>query len=864
MPGDQAVIGEAYIALRAKFDQFQRDLETLGANAGKYMAPVEKQFVKIGDKMAKIGGDMTRKVTLPVLAIGTVITKVAMDFETSMNRVAAITNATSGDMDRMSGLAKELGRTTQYTASQTADAMGYLALAGFKTDQILGAMPGTLQLAASAQLDLATAANITSNVLLGYNKKVSELGHVNDVLTKAMSSTNVDLQMLGESMKYAGPIASAMRLQFEEVTAAIGLMGNVGIQGSMAGTAIRGALSRLVNPSKEAAEVMGDLGMNIYDTNGKILPLVDIIRQLETSGADAADMLLIFGDRAGPAMQALVDQGADRLANLTKELENSGGTAERMAKQQMKGLRGALLELTSALEGLALVIADSGLLQWLTDLAKKVTEFVTKLIKTNPELFQLATKILLVVAAIGPLLSVFGYLISTVGRVIGVVGRLVTFGTRVYQAFQMVRGGAATFVEALKWLITPTGLWVAAILAVIAVGYLLYTHWDEISKWMVDKWNWVKDKAVAIWTGIANWFSEWWDELLIVFGGPLGWLVVLVVKNWDKISEVTEKVWNSISGWLGAKWEGIKSLATKIWDKMPEPVKKVWTSIYDATAKVWNSITNWLAEKWNAIVTGLERVFGGMIGAAGEIGRRIMQGVRDGINAIKLPVPTSQIDGMNNALGDADERINAVGKRMLVTNGITDDMIDTTGDYTDKVEVNSRALERWQEEQDGVTAAIKKTKEALSPIEKAIQGAESLGSGYKKFQTALRGGVSNYDEQLAVLSNITGKDLSVAQSMLDSVLRKQFLEGKINLKFEDDVPHLDRGGIVTEPTLALIGERRSEVVAPLEELPNYMPSAAGAGGAGIILDVHDNVFQDGTDAGNRIVAALHRVGLGRK
>ena len=305
-----------------------------------------------------------------------------------MNRVKAVSGAVGDQFEALRDQAKELGATTQFSATQAADAMGFLAQAGFEADEILGAMPSTLQLAAAANVDLATSADIASNVLSGYGLEVEQLGHANDVLVKAMTSTNTDLLQLGEAMKYAGPIASAAGISFEEAAAAIGLMGNAGIQGSMAGTSLRGAISRILSPTKEMADAMNAAGLSFTDSAGRLKPLDQIIQALEPHGNDAGLMMELFGQRAGPAMAALVSQGSNALTNLQSELVNSGGTAARIAGVQMEGFNGAMKSLKSAFEALQIAVGESGLLDFaaflvvgLANLTRGIVDFVGEIVE---------------------------------------------------------------------------------------------------------------------------------------------------------------------------------------------------------------------------------------------------------------------------------------------------------------------------------------------------------------------------------------------------------------------------------------------------------------------------------------------------
>ena len=231
-------LGKAVLDLGVDTSKLDRGLAQAKGSTGSAMSG-----------LSKIGVGAVAAVGVAVVGFGAQIAITAGNFEAGMNRVEAVSGATGEQFAALEQQAKDLGATTQFSASEAADAMGFLAQAGFEADEILGAMPGTLNLAAAANVDLATSADIASNVLSGYGLEVSELGHANDVLVATMTKTNTDLLQLGEAMKYAGPVASAAGVSFEGAAAAIGLMGNAGIQGSMAGTSLRGAISRILSPT---------------------------------------------------------------------------------------------------------------------------------------------------------------------------------------------------------------------------------------------------------------------------------------------------------------------------------------------------------------------------------------------------------------------------------------------------------------------------------------------------------------------------------------------------------------------------------------------------------------------------------------
>lgn len=340
---------------------------------------VGRSASRLESTTAKVGAAIKASFAVGAIAtagLGASVIKMAGDFEKNMNRVEALSGATGKQLKMLRDQAKDLGRTTQYGAAQSADAMAQLATAGLNVNQIYGAMPSVLSLASSEQLDLTRAAEIATNVLTGYGMKISEIPHAVDAMVKASVKANTSVDDLGEAFKYSGPIAHQAGLQFEEAVAATALMGNAGIKASMAGTALRGAVTRLLSPTKQITARLTSLGVSVSTSDGKLRPLTDIVGQLAKKGAKTGDIMTIFGQRAGPGMAALIQQGSAKLAGLTKELENSGGTAERIAKIQMKGWRGEVVRLKNAWEGLMIEIGDTGLLTGATKALTGVTTAV--------------------------------------------------------------------------------------------------------------------------------------------------------------------------------------------------------------------------------------------------------------------------------------------------------------------------------------------------------------------------------------------------------------------------------------------------------------------------------------------------------
>lgn len=589
-------------------------IDTTGWDRG--LGKMNKGLDGMGRKLQGVGRGLTLGLTAPIIGFGAAVFNIARNFQAGMNRVRALTGATGDDFEALTDQAKDLGLKTQFSATQAADAMGFLAQAGFETNEIIGAMPGTLTLAASAQIGLAEAADIVTNVLTGYGIEVEDIGRVTDVLVKSFTSANTDLVQLGQAMKFAGPVASAMGLQFEEVAAAIGLMGNAGIQATMAGTAIRGALVRLANPAKSVTKILNDLSIEVFNTDGSMVSLVTIIQQLEESGISAAQVMEIFGQRAGPAMLALLEQGSFALSEFTTELENSGGTAQRIADIQMEGLNGAIFRLKAAFEGLAIALADVGLLDFFVSTIEGITNFLLAVAGLDESLLQFILILAAVAAAIGPLLLIIGTLFIVMAAIsapiliiilviaaliIGIAALIVWWDDLVRivpalgVAWELIKKGlrvswdaivlAAKFMwEQLK------RLWEALPGIASAVGHALVVAWQATWDKITDLFNVFKDL----------WFGNWEDlynalkHAAIVFGKAIVVALAAVFKGLLVATEILQRVWIAslivVGNFLKKHFESIKTFLIALFKGLGNILIAPILLALEGLRQAWNAL----------------------------------------------------------------------------------------------------------------------------------------------------------------------------------------------------------------------------------------------------------------------------------
>ncbi|MGE6515201.1 phage tail tape measure protein [Lysinibacillus sphaericus] len=445
--------------------------------AGQRMQEVGGKLTAVGNSMKNIGRNMSMYITAPLATLGAGIVKIGMDFDSQMSKVSAVSGATGADFDALRVKAQDLGATTKFTATQVAEGMEYLALAGYNTNQILSATNGVLNLAAAGAMDLGMAADITTDVMSAFGMQAKEAGHAADIFAYAQANANTNVEQAGEAMKYLAPMANQMGWSMEEATAAVMKLADNGLKGSIAGQAFASSLGRLAKPTKQMRKTLDELNISFFDSNDNMKSLPDIIGHLEdkftglTMKQKSAALTTLFGAEAYKHWAILLESGSDTLAQYTKELENSDGTAQRMADTMVDNLAGSMLMLKSALEGLAIQFSDL-----IKDDIRALADWLTKMTGKFAELSDGTKKTILVVgglaAAIGPLVLIGGALISSAGTIITAMGSLaLSLG---------VAGGATTaFGAALAVVTGPIGLTVAAV-AALGVGAVIVAK--EVSK----------------------------------------------------------------------------------------------------------------------------------------------------------------------------------------------------------------------------------------------------------------------------------------------------------------------------------------------------------------------------------------------
>ncbi len=456
------------------------DLVARTSNFNRRLALVTNSLNKLRDRMESVSR-AARRMFLVSAAAATGATFAFASFEQQMARVKGLSGATEKEFAKLSATARRMGEETVFTANQAADAMGAFALQGFKTEEIIAALTPTLNLAAAAQLEMGQAAGITAGIMKGMKLDVSELGHVVDVLAKAATSSATDVPQLGEAMKALGPIAQASGASLEEVVGILKAFADVTITGSQAGTSLRNIFIRLQGGSSEVRKALDFLKVSIKDaTTGAMKPLADIVEELTgaMSQYDAvtrqALTTAIAGTRAAAAFTTILSLGADKLREYTRGLQDSAGTAQRLADVQINTLTGSFKLLVSAITELGIALGEKfGVAARASiDLFKKLTDSVNELSD--------ATKTL--IAVIGGsfiVLTAFGALASPLLKVLAGL----TFAVGVFKNAMLVLFGTILVVEfAILKLIVAMNPLVAVLLVLAAYLTIAAKKWEEYKR----------------------------------------------------------------------------------------------------------------------------------------------------------------------------------------------------------------------------------------------------------------------------------------------------------------------------------------------------------------------------------------------
>lgn len=590
----------------------EKGLANLNKKVGKAEQSMKKfgdKTKEIGDKMNDVGKNLTAKVTAPLMGLGALAGMTFANFDDSMRAV----NATLGDklgksteeaeknMQALRDKAQELGASTAFSASQAADGMNKLALAGWDTNQILAATGPMLDLASASQMDLAQAADIVTDQMTAFGLGADKATMATDVFAKVQSSANTDVAGLGEALKMTGSNSAAAGMDLQQTSAILGSLANASIKGSSAGTSLNAMLRDLKKGAEDGVVSFGEFDVQLYNSDGTMRDLTSVLADVEKGTAkmtqEQKDAALgsIFMEESQRGVNAILGQGTDAVKALEDQLYNSEGAAAGMKEEMEGGLGGAMRGMKSAIEGVAISFGET-LAPYIQQAAGWVTDIAQKFGSLDEKTRLIIITIAGLAAAIGPLLMVFGLIAQSIGTIISLIGTI----------------GIAT-----------SG-WILLIAAVVAALIYAYTQFEWFRDMVHAVFQYIRDLVEPIIMDFVEFFKQkiaeikaWWDEyggmIQEAFQNVFGFIGAVIKKlvdfAWPMVEMFIAGIKDIIDG--GLKFimglvEFFAALFTGNWSAMWDAVKKMLSGAIQA---IWGFFQTGFIGKIFKVVTA----FGGKV-----------------------------------------------------------------------------------------------------------------------------------------------------------------------------------------------------------------------------------------------------------
>ena len=639
---DGTITQDQYDGLQREIAETEAKLKSLEEQARQSGTALQEIAAK-GEKLKTVGDNVTNvgkkfmPVTLGVVGLGTAAVKTAADFDSAMSKVAAVSGATGSDLEALWDKAREMGEKTKFSASEAAEAMNYMAMAGWKTEDMLSGIEGVMNLAAASGEDLATTSDIVTDALTAFGLSAKDSGHFADILASASSNANTNVSMMGETFKYCAPIAGALGFSAEDTAEAIGLMANAGIKGSQAGTSLRTIMNNLSGDVKICGSSIGEVTVATTNADGSMRDLSDILADCRTAfsglseSEKAAAAESLVGKNAMSGFLALMNAGEADINKLSSAIDNCDGTAASMAETMNDNLAGQLQILKSQLEELAISFGEL-LMPAIRTIVGWIQKFVDWLNSMDEGTRKVIVTIALVAAAIGPILIIVGKVISAVGTIMTLVPKLagvINAAKGVFAAFNAVCAA------------NPYVLIIAAIVALVAAFIYLWNNCEEFRQFWIDLWENIKEIAIAVWEALKAFFKAAWEAIKTTATTVWNAIKDFFSGLWEGIKNIFTTVVNAISTFLTTAWNTIKNTVTTVWNAIKTFFTTVWNGIKSVITTVVNAISTFLSTAWNGIKTAITTVLNAIKTAVSTVWNGIKNTITTIVNGIKNTVTTA-------------------------------------------------------------------------------------------------------------------------------------------------------------------------------------------------------------------------------
>ena len=708
---------DKYDALQREIVETEQELKRLQEQAATTSVTLEK-IAAAGDKFEKAGDSITNAgkqisvASAAVTGLGVAAVKTAADFDSAMANVAAISGATGDDLQALRDKAREMGEKTKFSASEAADAMSYMAMAGWKTGDMLSGIEGIMHLAAASGEDLATTSDIVTDALTAFGLTAEDSAHFADILAAASSNANTNVSMMGETFKYCAPVAGALGYSAEDVAEAIGLMGNAGIKSTQAGTALRTMMTKLQGELKLSGEALGEVTIQTANADGSMRELSDILadcrtafsKMSESEAAAAAETLV--GKNAMSGFLALMNSAPGDIDKLRNAIDNCDGSAENMAAIMQDNLNGQLTILKSQLEELAISFGEM-MMPVIRKVVTAVQGFVDKLNNMDEAQRKTIITIGLVIAALGPFLVILGTVISTVGKSMKAYASATKGIKKLMVAVKSGTGIFGKLGTALGGISAP----VLAIVAVIAVLVAAFTHlWktnDGFRENIIATWTQIKETVSnfcqgivdrlnslgfefssitevlkAVWDGFCNLLGPVFEGAFRFISDTLSTVLDVILNTvdffiavfsgdwegaWEAVKNIFSSIWNGLVSWFTNILETIKGVLDVALGWIGSSWEQVWSGVKNFFTHIWNGIKAFISSTINSIsttisnvITGIKTTVNNVFSAIKTTISNIFNGIKDTATSVWNAIKTAITTPIENAKEKVREAINAI------------------------------------------------------------------------------------------------------------------------------------------------------------------------------------------------------------
>lgn len=694
---------------KAALAEMEAELKNVNAELAK--AP----FDEYAEKASKVGGTITKAgesllpLTTGLVGLGATAVKITADFDQQMSKVSAISGATGNDFDSLRDKAREMGAKTKFSATESAEAMEYMAMAGWKTKDMLNGIEGIMNLAAASGEDLASTSDIVTDAMTafglsaegttkivkdGFTKEVANATHFADVLAAASSNSNTNVSMLGESFKYAAPVAGSLGYSVEDTAVALGLMANSGIKASQGGTALRTMLTNLAKPTDTVAGAMKYLNISLSNNDGSMKSLKELMDDLRKSfgtckmstedfnaklaeldaglasgeltekkynkalkdleekafgaeGALKANLAASIAGKEGMSgLLSIIAAAPEDYDKLTNAIYGCDGSAENMANTMQDNLAGQITILMSQLQELAISFGDM-LIPTIREVVGHVQDFVDKLNSMDEGQRQTILRIGLVVAALGPALIGIGKVITATGTISKALGKVAA-------GFANVGGVSGVFTKALAAITSPAAIVVAAIAAITAVIVHLWNTNEDFRNTITGIWQKIKDAFTGFTEGIRERlsglgisFSDVTSAISTVWNGFCNLLAPVIEAAFQIVATVLQAAFDVILG----IWDVFSALFSGDWSGAWEAAKGIFTSVFDAVKEYFSTVLNaikdvldvflgWFGTDWDTVWNAAKELFSEVWEIIKETTSIVLDAIQTAITTVFIAIST--------------------------------------------------------------------------------------------------------------------------------------------------------------------------------------------------------------------------------